>query len=290
MCQSFKNIYYFLVYSNVLIALAAVGQCALTYLILNYPINPFILVIEGATTMLLYNLSLYLSLPASPAASPYRRTQWVGRNMPMFWIVSGTAACVAAFALSQIHLMTIGYLGIIGAMSVAYAVPLVRIGGKRIGLRQLPGLKLFYIALIWSLSSVGLPVVEAFYAGISIDWGNANYLGLVKILFLLLCTLPFDIRDIEQDRHYKLKTLPTLLGKTRSIQLSYLLGAVHILVLLVAPYSFLIRSALIVATIGVMLLLRLVIFTQEKHYHHVYLLDLVLILQWLIVLVFTKIS
>src|SRR5690606_38669221 len=236
MCQVLKNVYYFLVYSNALIALAAVGQCALTYLILNYPVNPFILVIEGATTMLLYNLSLYLSLPADPAASPYRRTRWLGRNMPLCWVVSGTAACVAVFALSQIHLVTIGYLGVIGGMSVAYAFPLIRIGGKRIGVRQLPGLKLFYIALIWSLSSVGLPVVEAFYADIAIDWGRANYLGLVKVLFLLLCTLPFDIRDIEQDRHYKLKTLPVLLGRTRSIQLSYLLGVVHILVLLVAPY------------------------------------------------------
>lgn len=283
MLKALKKVYYFSVHTNLLIAFAAVAQCALTYLILNYTVNPNILIIEGGTTLLLYNLSLYLSLPKDPASSPYHRTRWVGANMFLFWCWSTLAAIAVCYALFHLHFLTIGYLLIIGILSVAYAVPIFSIGGKRIGLRQIPGLKLFYIALIWSLSSVGLPVVEIFASGVSVDWSMANYLGLVKIIFLLVCTLPFDIRDIQQDTYYQLKTLPTLLGKERAIKLSYFLGVLHILVISLAPYPEFVKWGMLLTTIGIILTLRFMIFTAKRHYHHVYLLDFALILQWAVV-------
>lgn len=288
MLKALKNVYCFLVYTNLLIALAAVAQCALTYLILDYPINPYILLIEGGTTLSLYNLSLYLSLPENTSASPYRRTRWIGSNMSIFWLGSALAVLGTLYALFHIQHLTVAYLFLIGVLSAAYAVPIFRIGGRRLGLRQVPGLKLFYIALIWSLSSVGLPVVELFSSGVSVDWFMANYLGLVKIIFLLLCTLPFDIRDIEQDASYALKTLPTLLGKDRAIQLAYGLGVLHVLVIFPAPYSTPIKGGLLLTTLGVIFVLRLAIFTAKKHYHHVYLLDFALIGQWLAVVLIAE--
>lgn len=289
MLNALKQVYYFSVHTNLLIALAAVAQCALTYLILNYTVNPNVLIIEGGTTLLLYNLSLYLSLPKQPASSPYHRTRWVGANMALFWSCSASAAVAVCYALFHLHLLTIGYLFIIGILSVAYAVPIFSLGGKRIGLRQIPGLKLFYIALIWSLSSVGLPVVEIFASGVTIDWSMANYLGLVKIVFLLVCTLPFDIRDIQQDTHYRLKTLPTMLGKERAIKLSYFLGVLHIVVISLAPYPDYIKWGMLLTTIGIILTLRLTIFTTKQHYHHVYLLDFALILQGVVVVLIGEI-
>lgn len=289
MLKALKKVYYFLVHTNLLIALAAIGQCALTYLILRYRVNSHILIIEGGTTLLLYNFSLYLSLPRDSSRSPYHRTRWVGANMGLFWGLSAFAALTVGYALLYVHVLTILYLVIIGILSVAYAVPIFRIRGNRLGLRQIPGLKLFYIAVVWSLSSVGLPVVEVLAGGASIDWFMAHYLGLVKIVFLLLCTLPFDIRDLEQDASYHLKTLPTLLGRERSVQLSYLLAVFHIVVIVLAPYSESVKWGMLITTLSVILGLRYIVFTKRKHYHQAYLLDFALIFQWGSVMLITEI-
>ncbi|WP_144043679.1 hypothetical protein [Sphingobacterium cellulitidis] len=278
-----KRLYYFLVHTNVLIALAAVAQCALTYYILNLPVNDPILVIEGATTLLLYNLSLYLSLPKDPSKSPFQRTRWIGKNMWLFWLLSAIATVITIWALFQVHLMTLFFLGFIGVISLAYAVPLLKVKGKWVGMRQVPGLKVFYIALVWSLSSVGLPVVELYANGANIDWYQANYLGLVKIVFLVLCTLPFDIRDYEQDSLYNLKTVPILLGKQRAINLSYGIGVFHLILILLSPNTWAVRIALLITTVLILIMFRFIIFSKEKHYHHVYLLDLALVLQWFFV-------
>ncbi|OYD43910.1 hypothetical protein CHT99_02795 [Sphingobacterium cellulitidis] len=283
MTRFLKRLYYFLVHTNVLIALAAVAQCALTYYILNLPVNDPILVIEGATTLLLYNLSLYLSLPKDPSKSPFHRTRWIGKNMWLFWLLSAIATVITIWALFQVHLMTLFFLGFIGVISLAYAVPLLKVKGKWVGMRQVPGLKVFYIALVWSLSSVGLPVVELYANGANIDWYQANYLGLVKIVFLVLCTLPFDIRDYEQDSLYNLKTVPILLGKQRAINLSYGIGVFHLILILLSPNTWAVRIALLITTVLILIMFRFIIFSKEKHYHHVYLLDLALVLQWFFV-------
>lgn len=203
--------------------------------------------------------------------------------MWLFWLLSAIATVITIWALFQVHLMTLFFLGFIGVISLAYAVPLLKVKGKWVGMRQVPGLKVFYIALVWSLSSVGLPVVELYANGANIDWYQANYLGLVKIVFLVLCTLPFDIRDYEQDSLYNLKTVPILLGKQRAINLSYGIGVFHLILILLSPNTWAVRIALLITTVLILIMFRFIIFSKEKHYHHVYLLDLALVLQWFFV-------
>lgn len=203
--------------------------------------------------------------------------------MWLFWLLSAIATLITIWALFQVHLLTLFFLGFIGVISLAYAVPLLKVKGKWVGMRQIPGLKVFYIALVWSLSSVGLPVVELYANGANIDWYQANYLGLVKIVFLVLCTLPFDIRDYEQDSLYNLKTVPILLGKQRAINLSYGIGVFHLILILLSPNTWAVRIALLITTLLILIMFRFIIFSKEKHYHHVYLLDLALVLQWFFV-------
>ena len=149
---------------------------------------------------------------------------------------------------------------------------------------MLPGVKLFHIALVWTLSTTGLPLVELIAAGHVIDWYLAWYHAGLRFLFLLLCTLPFDIRDIRQDAYYHLKTLATLLGKERASTLCYLIVFLHTALLLVAPYAMELKVGLVLANLLLLLLLRLLIFKNKVHYHYVYLLDYALIVQLLLAL------
>ncbi|NGF58158.1 hypothetical protein G5B00_16710 [Parapedobacter sp. SGR-10] len=274
-----KQLYYFLIFSNLLIAGAAIAQCFLTYIILGVSTNYYILLIEGSSTLLLYNFSLYLSKPQNPANSPYARTRWVFGHIHWFWMCTILAIGVMLYALLHVHMRTLAYLLFVGVISVSYSFPLIRVKGKRMGLRQIPGVKLFYIALVWSLSSVGLPVIELWAEGIPVNWWVANYLGLLKILFLLICTLPFDIRDMEQDSYYHLKTIPTMIGEHRAKLACYGMIVLHTILVLLAPYSFAVKLGLILTNVSVLAVLYFLIFRHVRGYHRVYLLDLALIVQ-----------
>jgi 4-hydroxybenzoate polyprenyltransferase len=289
MTKVFAKLYRMLVFTNVLIALAAVGQCLLTYLVLDKPINIFVVLIEGMATLLLYNASLWLSKPKNPKSSPYERTRWVFSRPCLFWTNSVLAIGVLLYSFWHVHFYTIIFLGFIGVVSLVYSLPLFRFHGKRGGLRQVPGLKLFHIAVVWSLSGVGLPVVELWAQGYAVDWLVANYLGILKILFLLICTLPFDIRDMEQDSYYHLKTIPNMIGEQRAKRLCYIFLWIHIILVLVAPYSWGIKAGLVLTNLLIVLLLRLFLFRRNNEYHNVYLLDIALIVQYILVLIVAQV-
>lgn len=275
--------YRFLVFSNILIALAAVAQCLLTYLIINHNPSLPVLLIEGASTLLLYNFSLWLSKPKEPQKSPYLRTRWVFGHPVIFWGNNVLAVALLGYALLHVTLYTTLFLAFVGFASLMYNIPVFKFAGKRGGMRQIPGMKLFHIAVVWSLSGVGLPVVEMWATGQPVDWLVANYLGLLKTLFLIICTLPFDIRDMERDSYYHLKTIPHLVGKLRAQYLCYVLLVIHTAFIIVAPYSWGIRVGLILTNLLIGLALRFLVFSRANMYHPVYLLDFALIVQFILV-------
>ncbi len=285
--KGLRQLYRFFIFTNILIAFAALAQCYLTYMILDKATNPYILLIEGCSTLLLYNFSLYLSKPKNPSHSPYERTRWVFSHMGLFWVCSISALLVMTYTLLHVHIYTLIYLFFVGIISVSYSFPFFKIKGKRVGLRQITGVKLFYIALVWSLSSVGLPVVEMWAEGVSIDWWVANYLGLLKILFLLICTLPFDIRDMEQDSYYHLRTIPHILGERRAILACYGMVLLHTFLIVLSPYAFAIKSGLVLTNLLMLCAMYFLIFRNIRKYHQVYLLDFALIVQCIVTYTFT---
>jgi hypothetical protein len=93
---------------------------------------------------------------------------------------------------------------VLGMISLCYAIPF----GSSMGLRFIPRIKIFLIAVCWaSFAAVGV------YA----STGSVTLMIVAKsILWVVLLTLPFDVRDMKKDDQ-KLKTIPQLLGlkKTR---------------------------------------------------------------------------
>ncbi|QBQ42325.1 hypothetical protein E2P86_14685 [Sphingobacterium psychroaquaticum] len=280
-----RRVYYVLIFTNILIAVAAAAQCALTYLIFDQPYNLFIILIEGAATLLLYNFSFLLSKPKQPAESAYARTRWVFRYEWLLWLNMIIAACVLVYALFHVHLYTWLFLGVIGAVSILYSFPIIPYQGKWVGLRQLPAMKIFHIALVWTLSSVALPAVELWAQGETVDSVLFYSLFAFKFLFLVICTLPFDIRDIAQDSYYHLRTIPSMLGVEKAIRLCYILVAIHsLLVVFSSAIPWPIKGGILATNLLIAIFYRFFIFEKKGHYHYTYLLDLALVLQFVFVL------
>src|SRR5690606_41230710 len=160
-----------LLFSNVFIAACAVAQGGLTYLLLSLPFDGVVLTILGCSTLALYNFSMILAKPPQPDRSRFRRVQWVFKHERSLWIWTGIAVVTLLALGLQLHWPAFLLLGFMGAMGLAYNLPVLPIRGKRhwVGLRQITGLKLFYIGLMWAMSNVLLPVARAYYEGVVID-------------------------------------------------------------------------------------------------------------------------
>lgn len=273
-----------LLFSNVFIALCAVAQGGLTYLLLSLPLDGVVLTILGCSTLALYNFSMILGKPPQPEKSRFRRVRWVFKHERSLWGWTGLAVVILLALGLQLHWPAFLLLGAMGAMGLAYNLPVLPIQGKRhwVGLRQITGLKLFYIGLMWAMSTVLLPVARAYYEGVAIDGWQVVQLFVWVFLFVVAITIPFDIRDIYQDRYYGLKTIPVMVGERKALALSAALLVLHACWIWISGYPLHVRIALSV-TSAICLVMILFPPVKKNEYYYFFLLDGMMALQFLAV-------
>lgn len=104
-----------------------------------------------------------------------------------------------------------------GLLCIAYAVPLP---SSRRNLRSRFGVKIFIVALCWTLLTAVFPLIYL------TQWNIAHYhFFMERFVLVFVATLPFEIRDSTQDQ-LDLGTIPQLIGLKRT----RLLGAVLLVV------------------------------------------------------------
>lgn len=220
-----------LLFSNIFIALCAMAQGALTYLLLRQPINIFVVSLLGAATLFLYNFSMVLSRPGTPSSS--RRSNWIYTHFGLIQAITLISALtLIPFALN-LSMPALGFLSLTGLLAISYGLPIFKGKSRPHGLRGLPGAKLFLIALVWTFSCVCLPIIELRSEGVMISNLDSTLLAAKRFLFITAITIPFDIRDLFQDKQYQLKTIPVMLGPQNASRVCLLLMAAHILLLII---------------------------------------------------------
>ncbi|MEJ7692253.1 hypothetical protein [Daejeonella sp.] len=207
-----------LLFSNIFIALCAVAQGLVTYQLLDTEPEKHVLGLLFCSTLALYNFSMLLSRPAKPENSPFRRVRWIFSHYRLMI----TLTMIAVFSIlplifflntsSRILLVSLALI------SVAYSLPIFSINDKHFGLRNIPGVKLFLIAAVWSLSCVLLPILELESSiEASVSMNDSIVLIAKRFLFIAAITVPFDIRDLFQDKTNELKTIPVILGERKAL-------------------------------------------------------------------------
>lgn len=277
-----------LLFSNIFMALCAVAQGLVTFILIGaQPTLPVLLLLFSAT-LGLYNFCILITKPRYPEKSSYRRVRWFfghHKAMMIFTIVALLSLIPVFFLLSAASKLLLIFLGI---LSFSYGFPLFKAGTQQFGLRNIPGLKPFLITLVWTLSCVLLPVLEAQNMGLThIGSKDTSILIAKRFLFIGALTIPFDIRDLFQDRQAGLKTIPVAWGEKNAYLFCQLLLAGYVALL------FLFRNngfnvdfwALTLAVIFTGIL----IFNarwKKNEYYYFFWLDSVLILQYVMLLVF----
>lgn len=103
-----------------------------------------------------------------------------------------------------------------GFLTLLYAVPFL--SGFQKNLRSIGYLKIIIVALVWTGTTVVLPIYDT-------DLGFSYNVVLISIQrFLLVVTLilPFDIRDVKYDA-ISLQTIPKKIGVQNTKKLGYVL-------------------------------------------------------------------
>ncbi len=145
----------------------------------------------------------------SPAGVNYHTAHrnWAAENPQLaknILLISLIASVVFFFTLEGNVKMIVLLLAAITAFYGFVEIPFTR---PKIKLRDLGLVKTFFVALVWSVTTVIVPLA---YAPVTTDM--MVFLLLRRFLFILALTMVFEIKDMTGDREHNLKTLPLAMG------------------------------------------------------------------------------
>jgi 4-hydroxybenzoate polyprenyltransferase len=213
----FKGLCEAIVYSNVWVAF--IGFCLLwsSYLMLSLPFNFYLGIFYFFSILFTYNLQRIYELNKSNREASDPRRIWILNHEPALRDMiklSGLILLLLCFVIpARVYL----YLIPAGLITMLYTFPVGFISSRYKRLREVPGIKIFLVALVWSYSSVAFILADRL-----LPFQNEGII-FVFLLHFFLCTaitLPFDIRDVEIDLRNRLKTLVTEWGAIRTLQIA----------------------------------------------------------------------
>jgi len=241
-----RRILNFYIFSNIHVALGVLCFVKITLLSFAIDENDVGFFVFFAT-ILSYNFIRFLNIPI--------RKNWVTS-----WFVENKFSLVILSAVSAIGCIYLVYGFSID--SILVLIPFViltffygmKLPKSLVSLRRIPGLKIFLIAFCFAGITVLFPLVENKIEINSKVW----MLFIQRILFVVLITIPFDIRDVIYDSQ-SLKTLPQYLG----IRMSKIVGIVLGVLVIIMEYKYDLGSMMITLTVTALALL-LLIFSRKK--------------------------
>ncbi len=291
MKKAFRSVFDFLLFSNIFKTLCAVAQGLLTFYLIGAKTVFPVIGLLFTSTLGIYNFSILATKTGDPLKSPYLRIRWFFshyRLMVTFTIVSLLSLIPLFILLSMESRILLIFLGLI---SFCYSIPLFTIGDQKFGLRHIPWLKQFMITLVWTMSIVLLPILEAQHWHLtSISLRDTTILIAKRFLFIAALTIPFDIRDLFDDRTSGLKTVPSVWGEKNAYLFCQVLLGGYIILLLLFRYHG-ISHDFFALTTSVVLTGWLIFKSkwEKNEYYYFFYMDGVLILQYCLVLLFNYI-
>lgn len=234
-----SSIIHNLVYSNFLISIGAASLLGSGYLILNKEINYYAIGFTFCSTLLMYNLQRIHKLKYQSLYSDNHRHKWIIKNKNNIQLIIVICALILAMLIPFFHWKELIGLAFLGLISFFYSYR-TQYGN----LRSLPGMKIFWIALVWAFT------VSVFTVGAYVSQRDI-YLYAYSFSFILAITIPFDIRDMEYDDK-KFKTIPQLIGEFPARIFSFMLILISYCILLKLNQEFSIFLSLVYGIFGLL--------------------------------------
>ena len=211
-----KHILDFYINASIHVALSVYALTWITLIEFGVSYDESVLYFNFFGTITGYNFVKYFGL-----AKFHHRSlaNWL-KVIQLFSLICFAALCYYAI---QLETKTWAFILVLGTITFFYAVPFlprkVFVDSNQ-NLREISGLKIYVIALVWSAVTVLLPIVDN---DLTIT-ADVLITVLQRFVLVLVLMIPFEIRDLKFDS-LKLKTMPQVFGikKTKSIAFVLLL-------------------------------------------------------------------
>jgi len=246
-----KRTFDFYINASIHVALAVCALVFITAMEFGFEVSNYLVCFIFFGTISGYNFVKY----AKVAGLHHRSLTGSLKVIQVFSFVSLGGLMFCALQLS----ITVFYMAaIFGGLTFLYAVPFLR---KR-NLRTFSGVKIFVVAVVWAGVTVFIP------------WSNASEVLTFDIwltffqrfLVIIVCTLPFEIRDLPYDVA-SLKTLPQVFGikKAKFLGTSFL-GIASILEVFKNDLLFTYAISLWIACVLILFLLLKATKNQHRYF------------------------
>lgn len=225
-----KKIISFLLYSNLFVSLCVLALTIRTILILDVNVEKYFFYFILFSTLFTYHFQRIIRISYKEYSSD--NLNWNKTNFKLSVIICliSLAVCFGlVFSLNQTSLYFL-----IPLFFISFLYPLKSF--SKISLREVPFLKIFLIAIVWTFTTTILVVTE------SNNEISFKLIPLIldRFLFVLAITIPFDIRDLKFDKD-EIKTIPMVFGVTGAKNIAFVCLFLSVLAVLY-QYCFLALS------------------------------------------------
>ena len=188
------------------VALAVVSLSLISFLEFNIEIDKNLLFFIFFGSITGYNFVKYAGVAKLHHAS-------LARNLKMIQVFSFFCFLALLYFAFQQELKILLASAILGILTLLYAIPL---GKNRQNLRNIGGIKIFIIAVVWAGVTAIIPLMNRI---------SPEELGITffqRFFFVIAITLPFEIRDLRFDAG-NLHTIPQQIGIDNTKKIGYFL-------------------------------------------------------------------
>ena len=253
----FNSLFSFYVQSNMHVALAVSSLTILTGVYFNID-STFSSWFLGASTFLSYNAIRYLKYKTGILRVDIE--DWFIRSLKYLQLSSLIVIMFLIVLISKLKIVDYLVLLPFFSLTLLYMIPVFKSKNQLYSLRQLPGVKIFSIAVSWAGLITFLPLLRQ---EVVIDIKVLGYF-ILQFFFVIVLTIPFDIRDFLFDSK-KLKTIPQVIG----IKGAKLLGIV-LLILLFLIHICVFKDVSYIPLLVVILFLSILLWKSNSHQHKYY--------------------
>lgn len=202
--KNFYSILKFYINSSIHVAVAVVAFAGITFLDFGLEFKNHLLVFIFFSTLVAYTFVKHLHLLR------YRRSIYKD-DLKYILVLASISIVPILVSLFYFKLETLVFIVLLGIFTLLYVLPFLP---KAKNLREVNGLKIFIIALVWTGTTVILPFISSEIELSSPDAEKILYI-MSRFFIVIALIIPFEIRDLKLDQIY-LKTLPQVLGVFKS--------------------------------------------------------------------------
>jgi hypothetical protein len=269
-----KRILNFYINSSIHVAFSVAAMTWVTLIQFGLMYNANILCFVFFATITGYNFVKYFGV----AKFHHRSLATWLKAIQLFSFASFLVMCYYAFQLKTDSLLILSVFGLITFLYAIPLMPMTYFRDSQKNLREISGLKIHVIALVWTFTTVLLPLIDN-HINLNTD---VFITSIQRFLFVIVLMLPFEIRDLNYDS-LKLATLPQKIG----VKNTKIIGVLLLMVFFVLDYfkDELISDSILSTLVILCVTLLFVVFSnknQSKYYSAFWVESLPIV--WLIIL------